>query len=153
MPNVDERTKQEWRCESRLVRTLHSTSGAAVRQLGRIRQRIFLPNPEAALVEPFGNGLVRVGSQGLFPPSLQTCDASFPCPIYFLAPANRPWVSEDAQEREIEIFCGLQIGRPSKFLQGLWASFSFISTASLLCLCIFGVSKLRRALVVLLYFL
>ena len=70
MQNVDERTKQVWRCESRRVRTLHSTSGAAVRRLGRIIQRIFLPNPEAALVEPFGNGQVRVGSQGLFPPYL-----------------------------------------------------------------------------------
>ena len=29
-----------------------------------IEKRIFLPNQEAALVEPFGNGLVRVGSQG-----------------------------------------------------------------------------------------
>ena len=48
------------------ARTHHRTSGAAVRRLGRIIQRIFLPNPEAALVEPFGNGLVRVGSQGLF---------------------------------------------------------------------------------------
>ena len=28
------------------------------------------------------------------------------------------------QAREIEIFCGLQIGRPSRFFQGLWASFS-----------------------------
>ena len=28
------------------------------------------------------------------------------------------------QVQEIEIFCGLQIGRPSRFLQGLWASFS-----------------------------
>ena len=70
MHNVDEGTKQIWRCESRRVRTHHSTSGAAVRRLGRIIQRIFLPNPEAALVEPFGNGLVRVGSQGLFPPYL-----------------------------------------------------------------------------------
>ena len=52
------------------VRTHHSTSGAAARRLGRIIQKIFLPNQEAALVEPFGNGLVRVGSQGLFPPYL-----------------------------------------------------------------------------------
>ena len=49
------------------VRTHHSTSAAAVCRLGRIIQRIFLPNQEAALVEPFKNGLVRVGSQGLFP--------------------------------------------------------------------------------------
>ena len=52
------------------VETHHSTSGAAAHRLGRIIQRIFLPNQEAALVEPFGNGLVRDGSQGLFPPDL-----------------------------------------------------------------------------------
>ena len=56
--------------KSRRVRTHHSTSGATVLRLGRIIRRIFLPNQEAALVEPFGNGLVRVGSQGLFPPDL-----------------------------------------------------------------------------------
>ena len=33
-------------------------------------------------------------------------------------------VSQASQAREIEIFCGLQIGRPCRFLQGLWASFS-----------------------------
>ena len=68
MHNVDERTKQIWQCESRCVRAHHSTSGAAVLRLARIIQRIFLLNLEAALVEPFGNDLVRVGSQGLFPP-------------------------------------------------------------------------------------
>ena len=62
------RTKQEWRCKSRRVRTHHSTLRVAVRRLGRLIQRIFLPNQEAALVESFGNGLVRVGSQGLFSP-------------------------------------------------------------------------------------
>ena len=67
---MNDRTKQEWRCKSRCVRTHHSTSGVAVRRLGRIIQRIFLSNQEAALVEPFGNGLVRVGSQGLFSPYL-----------------------------------------------------------------------------------
>ena len=41
---------------------------AAARRLARIIQRIFLPNQEAALVEPFENGLERAGSQGLFPP-------------------------------------------------------------------------------------
>ena len=35
-----------------------------------------------------------------------------------------------SQAREIEILCGLQIGRSSRFLQGLWASFSFISRPS-----------------------
>ena len=57
-------------CKRGRVRTHYSTSEAAARRLGRIIQRIFLPNQEAALVEPFGNGLVRVGSQGLFSPDL-----------------------------------------------------------------------------------
>ena len=35
-----------------------------------------------------------------------------------------------SQAREIAIFCGLQIGRPSRFLQGLWASFSCPSVTS-----------------------
>ena len=64
------RTKQEWRCKNRRVGTHHSTPRVAARRLGRIIQRIFLPNQEAALVEPFGNGLVEVGSQGLFSPYL-----------------------------------------------------------------------------------
>ena len=53
------RTKQEWRCKSRRVRTHHSTPRVAVRRLGRIIQRIFLPNQEAALVEPFGKSVPR----------------------------------------------------------------------------------------------
>ena len=56
-------------CDAKVVVHL-STSGAAVRRLGGIIERIFLPNQEAALVEPFGNGLVRVGSEGIFPPYL-----------------------------------------------------------------------------------
>ena len=47
-------------------------------------------------------------------------------------------VSQASQAREIEIFCGLQIGRPSRFLQGLWASFSSPSVTS--CLLSFVVS-------------
>ena len=41
-------------------------------------------------------------------------------------------VSQASQAREIEIFCGLQIGRPCRFLQGLWASFSCPSVTSCL---------------------
>ena len=70
MQDFGERNKQVGRCESRRVRTHYSTSAVAARRFGRIIQRIFLPNQEAALVEPFGNGLVRVGSQGLFSPDL-----------------------------------------------------------------------------------
>ena len=44
------------------VRTHQSTSEAAVRRLGRIIQRFFLPNQKAAHAEPFENGLVRVGN-------------------------------------------------------------------------------------------
>ena len=84
------RTEQEWRWKSRRVRTHHSTSRVAVRRLGRIIQRIFLPNQEAALVEPFGNGLVRVGSQGLFSPCKHTTLHFFARFIF-----SRPWVSED----------------------------------------------------------
>ena len=68
------------------LRTRHSGPGAPVRRLGRIIQRIFLPNQEAALVEPFGNGLERVSFQGLFPPYFWICNASFLCLIYFLPP-------------------------------------------------------------------
>ena len=55
-------------------------------------------------------------------------------------------VSQVSQAREIEIFCGLQIGRPSSFLQGLWASFSFTLTASLLCLTNLASCVARRQL-------
>ena len=41
-------------------------------------------------------------------------------------------VSQASQAREIETFCGLQIGRPCRFLQGLWASFSCPSVTSCL---------------------
>ena len=83
------------------VRTHYSTSEAAARRLGRIIQRIFLPNQKAALVEPFGNGLVRVGSQGFFrltcKPATLRCLARFISsrPSYFLSPQLTPWVSKD----------------------------------------------------------
>ena len=96
MQNVDERTKQVWQCESRRVRTHHSTPGAAVRRLGRIIDRIFMLNQEAELVEPFGNGPVRVGSQGFFDSALLVNLRRFiSLPELFpLVPINRPWVSE-----------------------------------------------------------
>ena len=80
------RTEQEWRCKSRRVRTHHSTSRVAVRRLDRIIQRIFLPNQEAVLVEPFGNGLVRVGSALLV--NIRRF-LSLP-DLFSLAPTNRP---------------------------------------------------------------
>ena len=63
----------------------HSTSGAAVRRLGRIIQRIFLPNQEAALVEPllprgFFHLLVVVwhfiSLPDVFPPGPTNCPGS-----------------------------------------------------------------------------
>ena len=90
------KSKQEWRYKSRRVRTHHSTPRVAVRRLGRIIQRIFLPNQEAALVEPFGNGLVRVGSPGAFFALLVNMRRFISLPDLFpLAPTNRPWVPED----------------------------------------------------------
>ena len=41
------------------MRSHYSTSEAAARRLGRIIQRIFLPNQEPAFAEPFGNGKSR----------------------------------------------------------------------------------------------
>ena len=55
-----------------------------------------MPNQEPAFAEPFGNGLKRLSSQGLFPPYL-TLDAS----IFAAFTSSRPnylplaWVSED----------------------------------------------------------
>ena len=88
------RTKQEWRCKNRRVRTHHSTSRVAVRRLGRILQRIFLPNQEATLVEPFGNGKSRF--PGAFFALLVNIRRFISLPdLFSLAPTNCPWVSED----------------------------------------------------------
>ena len=54
----------------------------------------FYPNQEPAFAKPFGNGVVRLGSQGLFPQFLKTFVASFP------SRTSCPWVSEDATTPE-----------------------------------------------------
>ena len=86
----------------------HSTSGAAVRQLGRIIQRIFLPNQEAALVEPllprgFFHLLVVVwyyiSLPDVFPPGSTNC----------------PWVCEDdrAKVTAVANWCAFSMGMKS----------------------------------------
>ena len=75
---LGERTGQLWRDNSRRVRTHEKNSGETVRRLGTIIQSIFVPNQEPAFAWPFGNGLVRVGTQGLFRLYLKTFVAQFP---------------------------------------------------------------------------
>ena len=69
---LGERTGQVWRDNSRRVRTHEKNSGETVRRLGTIIQSIFVPNQEPASAWIFGNGPVRVGTQGLFRPYLKT---------------------------------------------------------------------------------
>ena len=52
---------------------------------------IILPNQEPVFAKPFGNGPVRLGTQGFFRPFLKTFVAPFRPP-----PTDCPWVSEDA---------------------------------------------------------
>ena len=54
------------RVNSGRVQTHQKNSGDAVRRLGTIIHSIFVPNQEPAFAWPFGNGPVRVGTQGLF---------------------------------------------------------------------------------------
>ena len=59
--------------------------------LGRKNQNcIILPNQEPVFAKPFGNGPVRLGTQGFFRPFLKTFVAPFRPP-----PTDCPWVSED----------------------------------------------------------
>ena len=51
---------------------------------------IILPNQEPVFAKPFGNGPVRLGTQGFFRPFLKTFVAPFRPP-----PTDCPWVSED----------------------------------------------------------
>ena len=51
---------------------------------------IILPNQEPLFAKPFGNGPVRLGTQGFFRPFLKTFVAPFRPP-----PTDCPWVSED----------------------------------------------------------
>ena len=65
---LGERTGQLWRDNSRRVRTHEKNSKETVRRLGTIIQSIFVPNQEPAFAWPFGNGPVKVGTQGLSRP-------------------------------------------------------------------------------------
>ena len=58
---------------------------------------IILPNQEPVFAKPFGNGPVRLGTQGFFRPFLKTFVAPFRPP-----PTDCPWVSEDANTSEVE---------------------------------------------------
>ena len=53
-------------------------------------KHFFVPNQEPAFAWPFGNGPVRVGTQGLFRLCLKTFVASFKSAL-----TDRPWTSED----------------------------------------------------------
>ena len=52
-----------------------------------------LPNQEPVFAKPFGNGPVRLGTQGFFRPFLKTFVAPFRPP-----PTDCPWVSEDGSD-------------------------------------------------------
>ena len=71
----------------RRVRTHENNSGETVRRLGTIIQSIFVPNQEPAFAWPFGNGPVRVGTQGLFRPCLKTFVPPF-LPTRLTAPGS-----------------------------------------------------------------
>ena len=65
------------RVNSRRLRTNEKNSGDAVRRLGPIKQSIFCAQSGATFAWPFGNGPVRVGTQGLFRLCLKTFVAPF----------------------------------------------------------------------------
>ena len=86
--NLGERTRQVWRDNSRRVRTHEKNSGDAVRWLGtKIQRFFFVPNQEPASVWIFGNGPVRVGTQGVFRPYLKIFVAPF-LPARLTAPGS-----------------------------------------------------------------
>ena len=81
------------RVNSRRVRTHKKNSGDAVRRLGA-HKAFFVPNQEPAFAWPFGNGLVRVGTQGLFRLCLKTFVVPF-LPARLTPPppnTNSSWV-------------------------------------------------------------
>ena len=75
------------RVNSRHVRTHKKNSGDAVRGLGTMIQSRFVPNQEPVFAWLFGNGLVRVGTQGLFRQCLKTFIAPF-LPARLTAPGS-----------------------------------------------------------------
>ena len=75
------------RVNSRHVRTHKKKSRDAVRGLGTLVQSRFVPNQEPVFAWPFGNGPVRVGTQGLFRQCLKTFIAPF-LPARLTAPGS-----------------------------------------------------------------
>ena len=69
-------TSRDW-VKSHRVRTHEKNSGDAVRRLGTIIQTFFVPNQEPTFAWLFGNGSVKVGTQGLFRQCLKTLVAPF----------------------------------------------------------------------------
>ena len=74
-----EQTRQVWWDNSHHVQTHEKNSGHAVCWLDTIIQikSFFVPSQEPAFGGLFGNGLVRVGTQGFFHPCLKTFVAAF----------------------------------------------------------------------------
>ena len=74
-----EQIGQVWWDNSHHVRTHEKNSGHVVCWLDTIIQikAFFVPSQEPAFGGPFGNGLVRVSTQGLFRPCLKTFIAPF----------------------------------------------------------------------------
>ena len=67
---------------------------------------VFLPNQKAERRRPFGTGLVRHCLQGLFSPFFSLLRAIFSCPFRLsLAPTMCPWVSEDANDEDLQEKC------------------------------------------------
>ena len=64
-----------------------------------IYKGLFQPNQEPVFAKPFGNGPVRLGTQGFFRPLLKTFVAPFRPP-----PTDCPWVSEDGFKRSTETY-------------------------------------------------
>ena len=84
-----EQIGQVWQDNSHCVRTHEKNSESAVCRLDTIIQikAFFVPNQEPAFGGLFGNGLVRVGTQGLFRPCLKTFVAVF-LPTRLTAPGS-----------------------------------------------------------------
>ena len=102
-PGAVSRRRAKWRDESFQERAeeplgtkSHRTISKRLREyrllIGQNNTRdFFLPNQEPVFAKPFGNGPVRLGTQGFFRPFLKTFVAPFRPP-----PTDCPWVSEDA---------------------------------------------------------
>ena len=94
------------RVNSRHVRTHKKNSGDAVR-----RYKAFsVPNQNPVFAWPFGNGPVRVGTQGHFRPCVKNFRRAFSS-----GPTDCPWVSEDAKSEEKWMFLQASLNVPGLF--------------------------------------